>query len=626
MLKKYFNFFLFLLFSFFSYYLFILLYNFDAFMLHFYLSEILLSSLFILILIAITASFISIISIIPGKRILTKVFFFPIFIYIFWQISKIIKLWVYHTLNNIKFIHFIFTKFHITYWVLRLFLLSLSLILLFYFLKKFYKDPVKKFIDFFSPLPHLYFVLFITSILIFIPRFFLNKTQTEIYKKGNITGKNLPNIILIIFDALSADHMSLYGYKKKTTPFIDEFSKSAYVFEPLVTVSTYTPTSVISIYSSLYPKDHKVFAFYQYPSEDVIREKNIFKYFKEKGYKIYAIIQNPVALMESFRLEDYFAQYFFSFFKKYPLPFLLHLTSKISRRLNIYTFPYFFNFLSSVLQDKRTGLYILNYKKVTPFPLEPVFKEAIKIIKNEEKASFILLHLYCPHDPYLPPGIKKPKKFNNSIKQILYTDRSHTPSDSIDINLLKNLYDENIKYLDREFEKFIEELEKINKIDQTIFILTSDHGESFYYQWVGHNAPSFFSNELIKVPLIIKTPNSKFKYVKKLGSVIDIFPTLLDILGFPKPFWVKGISLFDNYKTHNFVYSGYYQLESKFSPKLKNSNLCVIKDSFKFYYNIKTEEYHLYNFKKDPFDRTDISESHPETVKELLEIIKKEIL
>ena len=111
-----------------------------------------------------------------------------------------------------------------------------------------------------------------------------------------------------------------------------------------------------------------------------------------------------------------------------------------------------------------------------------------------------------------------------------------------------------------------------------------------------------------------------------MGSIIDIFPTLLNILEFPEPSWIEGISLLDNPSSHNFVYSGYYQFESRFARKLKNSNLCVIKDSFKFYYNIKTGKYHLYNFKKDPFDKKDISDSHPETVKEFLEIIKKEIL
>ncbi len=581
--------------------------------------------LFILILITIIGSLISLITILPGYRLFTNIMFFLVFFLVFWNISKIVYRWLFLWIKNIKFISFYLFKFRLVYWGFKSVFYICTILISVCLIIKFKRDFIKEFINFFSPLPYIYFFVFIISLPVITLRILSADSSREEIKNISKNENNLPNIIFIIFDALSAEHMSLYGYKEKTTPFIDKFAKNSYVFKPLISVSNYTPTSVMSIYSSLYPMSHKVYAFYQFPAKEVIEEKNIFKFFRDKGYKIFTIIQNPLSPIYSFELEKYSNYVFFSDFLKYPLPLLVYIGSILGHKFKIHVFSFLFIFLNEILEDERTGLYFINFLKKTPFPIDTVFKKAYQIIKKEKKPLFILLHFYCPHDPFLPPGIESHPRFNSPYKQLKYLYRSHLHKDSIYIGILRKLYDENIKYIDREFEKFIKNLKEIKKFDNTVIVITSDHGESFSPRFVGHNTPYLYTNELIKVPLIIKFPDSGYKYIEKDGSIVDIFPTLLDLLGFKKPEWIEGISLFDSLQS-KFLYCGYFQYESRFTQDFENSTLCVIKDSFKFYFDAKSWKYGLYNFISDPYDKKEISKFYPQKVKEFFEFIRKNFL
>ncbi len=586
------------------------------------ISEILLSTFFILILITILGVFISLIVFLPKSKIFTNIMFFIIFVPVSWSALKIFRHWIIGTLRNIKFINFYLSNFKFLYWGLKILLYLIALLIIVYFIIRLKKNFVEEFIKFFSPLPYVYFLTFIVSLFVILPRIFISEHSSQKHEEIHENPDNSPNIIFIIFDALSAEHMSLYGYKKKTTPFIEELAKTSYVFKSLITVSNYTSTSVMSIYSSLYPTSHRVYAFYQFPIKEVIEEKNIFKFFHDKGYKIFTIIQNPLVPIYSFKLHKYSNYVFFSDFIKYPIHFLTYISSMLGYKFKVNVFHPVFIFLKDLFRDERTGLYFLSFLRKTPFPIDRAFDEGLKIIKKEKGPLFILMHLFCPHDPFLPPGIEISSKFDNSFKQFKYLYRSHPVKDSSDIKILEDLYDENIKYADRELKKFVEKLKEMKKFKNTVFVITSDHGESFIPAYVGHNTPYFYTNELIRVPLIIKFPDSGHKYIEKNGSIVDIFPTLLDLLKFEKPDWIEGKSLLDSIE-NDFLYSGFFQEESRFYPGLKNSTLCIIKDSFKFYYNMETKEYSLYDFINDPYDKKDISAFYPDKVEEFIELIMK---
>jgi Arylsulfatase A and related enzymes len=70
---------------------------------------------------------------------------------------------------------------------------------------------------------------------------------------------NSPNVIILLVDCLRADHLRSYGYSRKTSPNIDRFAKDSVMFTQAISQSTFTKTSVASLFTSLYPYQHGVY-------------------------------------------------------------------------------------------------------------------------------------------------------------------------------------------------------------------------------------------------------------------------------------------------------------------------------------------------------------------------------
>ncbi len=110
------------------------------------------------------------------------------------------------------------------------------------------------------------------------------------------------------------------------------------------------------------------------------------------------------------------------------------------------------------------------------------------------------------------------------------------------VNLMRDYYDEFITYIDKKFEDFIKEYEK-RKIENTVIILSADHGESFEHGYFTHGGP-FLYEQVTHVPLIIKEPGQmKGQTVDTLVEQIDIPATILDLANIPVPSWMEGRSL-----------------------------------------------------------------------------------
>ena len=105
------------------------------------------------------------------------------------------------------------------------------------------------------------------------------------------------------------------------------------------------------------------------------------------------------------------------------------------------------------------------------------------------------------------------------------------------------LYEGTIKYTDDEFGKFVEKLKEIKQYNNTLFIITSDHGDAFReHGSFSHNAVLY--DELIHIPLIIKGPKiPKGLSIEHIVSSIDISPTILEYVGHEKVEDFMGMSL-----------------------------------------------------------------------------------
>jgi len=180
-------------------------------------------------------------------------------------------------------------------------------------------------------------------------------------------------------------------------------------------------------------------------------------------------------------------------------------------------------------------------------------KKAIELItkSNKSKPQFTFLFLDAPH------GYSYPKEFNKfsaKDEEINYITMNKDKKNSISQSYA--MYKNSIFYDDKLFSDFIKTLKKFNLYDDSIIILTSDHGQEFYeYGYFGHN--SAFNKSQIKVPFIVKYPNNISKNITSLTSHNDFVPTLLSYIGIKNPtsHYSNGYDLLDDNFKRDYIYS-----------------------------------------------------------------------
>lgn len=150
-------------------------------------------------------------------------------------------------------------------------------------------------------------------------------------------------------------------------------------------------------------------------------------------------------------------------------------------------------------------------------PAEKVVEAAINWLKQPHERWFAFIHLWDPHQPYSPP-----EPFKTEFKDDLYSGE--------------------VAYVDSELGRLFNYLSASGLLDNTLIILTGDHGESLGEH--GESTHGYFAyNSTLWVPLIISGPGIKPQRIDDFVFHIDLFPTVCEILGTKKPPNLQGTSL-----------------------------------------------------------------------------------
>ena len=166
--------------------------------------------------------------------------------------------------------------------------------------------------------------------------------------------------------------------------------------------------------------------------------------------------------------------------------------------------------------------------------IDVVFKNLSDWIQKHRKDKFFLFfHTYEIHE--YPPG-----------EHEIFTEGIN-PRDKV--NMHNALYDGKIKYVDDYIGRLIERLKSLNLLDKTLIVITSDHGEEFFEHGLGGHGDHLY-DEVLLVPLIfhLKGTVPENVMIKNQVRVIDIMPTVLDILDVPVPKIIEGVSLVPFFK------------------------------------------------------------------------------
>ena len=125
--------------------------------------------------------------------------------------------------------------------------------------------------------------------------FALSKTVPAV-KAALVPQRPKSNILLITFDALSAEDMSLYGYRLPTTPNIDAFARKGTVFTNFYSVSTFTTPSVATMLTGIYPSESHVYQLKgQVRAEDA--KRSLPHAMRAAGYATGAFLSNPLCIL-----------------------------------------------------------------------------------------------------------------------------------------------------------------------------------------------------------------------------------------------------------------------------------------------------------------------------------------
>ena len=299
------------------------------------------------------------------------------------------------------------------------------------------------------------------------------------------------NLLIVVVDTLRVDHLGYAGYPRPTSPSIDAFVADARRYDACVAQATWTVPSTASLLCSAYPGTHQLLygpgdtEGWTALDEDITTLPQVLH---DAGYETTALVGNPV----------------------------------LRPRLGL---------------DRGFDTYTLGSDE------EVITEAARRLVGWTEGRSFLYLHLLGPH-----PGLDPPPPFDT----LFGPHAGPVPEDGLSYQHLRecepplksayqswyrNLYDASIRYTDKLLGDIVTLLRVTGVQDDTVIVLTSDHGEHLFdHGLLGHGMSVYES--LAHVPLAVRVPGDTLREVDQVVEQVDLAPALLEVLGIPvNPDW-----------------------------------------------------------------------------------------
>lgn len=460
-----------------------------------------------------------------------------------------------------------------------------------------------------------------------------------------------PNVLIVVFDALSATNMSLYGYPRLTTPNISKFAETATIFQRHYAAGNFTSPGTASILTGAYPWSHRAFHLYGSVVKSFV-EKNIFHSFPGEKYARMAFTHNDLTSILLYQFardvdihkstkeltifDELLGEDFFK--KDHNAAFLGEWMITRGQRGQDMRLPssLFLSIIHRIWRTKERGLANFEYRRLFPkglpstnaslcvYLLEDAIDWVESEISNSRKPYFGYFHFLPPHEPY-----NTRREFINMFKDnwTPVSKPAHLFSDGYSdqiLNTNRRQYDEFILYVDAEFGRLVDYMEKQGLLENTYLILTSDHGEMFERGILEHETPTLFE-PIIHVPLVIHKPGQTTRVdVHSPTSCVDLLPTIHSIIGQPQPQWSEGVVLptfgdgiVDDQRS-------IFAVEAKSNPKegpLQQGTVAMVKGQYKLIHyldlNDLEKEYELYDIANDPEELENLYSSNKSLAQEL---------
>lgn len=373
------------------------------------------------------------------------------------------------------------------------------------------------------------------------------------------------NVILIILDTLRADRLGSYGHDRPTSPNLDALAARGVRFETAVSQSPWTRPSHISLFSGLYPA-----------SVHAVGHRPLAWQFSHAGYLTWAVTGGG-------QIHPAFG--FGTGFDRYRVD---------------------------------------NWVRDVPGVLE-------QFAANASRSQFLFLHTYEIHDPYrhtalvgeLPEGrMRRPYSLEKYKRQkALGIDPNEAEQEYV-----RALYDSGVAFTDLSLGKLFQGLETRGWLENTVVVVTSDHGEQHWEHSAFGHGKNLYDHQLL-VPLILYVPpglaleaglpRPQGTVIDQQVQLVDLYPTLLELLGIETEQPVSGRSLLPMLRGEALPEVAAFAENTTVNPQKKALRSRRYKFVRTFSDGTGEPEFELYDLEADPGERTNIASAHSDVVADL---------
>lgn len=400
-----------------------------------------------------------------------------------------------------------------------------------------------------------------------------------------------PNVLLIVLDTVRGFNMSLYGYPRQTTPEIDAFAAGGFRFDRAISTAPWTLPSHASMFTGR--QVHELDADWLVPLGD--RYPVIAEALGAQGYVTAGFVANTNYTSSETGLARGFIHYV-----DYTLsPGLIARNSALFR----------------VLARNRTLRRLLGDQDAlgrrTADEINKAFLSWLK--DSEHRPFFAFLNYYDAHRPYLPPEPWASKFVPEGTRPDPRLARRAQPGDHKRVEKTQwaeNAYDGAVAYLDNRVGRMLEQLESRGILDNTLVIITSDHGEEFGEHGLFDHGNSLY-RQAVQVPLVLVGPMVPEGSASLTVSLSDIPATIIELTGMDVRHSFPGSTLsrfWSGDSTAGLVRSEVRKTirQPEWYPASEGNLSSAFMERYRLIRNLDTGEEELYDVFEDPRETTNL--------------------
>jgi arylsulfatase A-like enzyme len=442
-----------------------------------------------------------------------------------------------------------------------------------------------------------------------------------------------PNILLITIDSARWDHFSTCGYRRETTPYMDQLASEGTFFENAISPGNWTGASVTSILTGLYPSRHGYTNKRYFLDDDI---ESLPKILRQHGYHTICFSNNMYISSKTGLARD-FDEFYYQGIQSngdegnknsHRKSFVSRLAAPLNLRMR------------SILKDAYDSL-----SKQRALSRDDGANATIKAITKwlanyQTKTPFFMyIHFQEPHSIYFPPRPFRRRFFNGSwLDESKYLKFDHigyyagkVTFSQEQIQRYIDLYDGELAYVDFRIGQLVDVFRSKEMMNKTVFAITADHGDNF-----GENDHFWHAfclyDQLIRVPFFVRYPDWFREGYRnpQLVQTHDLVPTLLAGLDIDWPYEDEnqGQSFLSNH-TREFAFTESFNPEKMIKRWLKRDIQFSEEDFIKYFKTLRSIRtlgdkfiwhsngaHEYYDLNSDPYESNNLYQSSNSTIKE----------